>query len=113
MPSFRTSRSGADVGGVAVSDWKTVQIFLSPRHPAVFETQLDTETSATRCNCPTFKGKRECRHTKFIAAKTRANGGNYPLMVRQNADSENISEVTATPEAFREFVLKYGKIEVI
>jgi hypothetical protein len=34
-------------------------------------------------------------------------------MVRESAEAENISEVTATPEAFREFVLKYGKIEVI
>lgn len=99
--------------GIQVADWKTIQIFLSPYHPAVYETELDMTTSETRCNCPTFSWKRECRHTTYIVSKARDNDGSYPLMLRESAESEDIDEVTATSESFRSFVLKYGKIEVI
>lgn len=34
-------------------------------------------------------------------------------MVHESAEGENITEVMATQESFREFIVKYGRVEVL
>jgi hypothetical protein len=41
------------------------------------------------------------------------NDGHYPLQVHEDAEDEDISDVMSTQESFRNFVVKYGKIEVL
>lgn len=94
-------------------DWRTIQMFLSPRQPAIYEVELNLDSSKARCNCPTFKGRRVCRHTKFVVARMEGNDGHYPLLIHERAEKEDISEVMSDPEAFRDFVVKYGKVEVL
>lgn len=96
-----------------MSEWRTVQVFLSPKQPAVYEVELNLDELDARCNCPTFKGRKACRHTKLVMARIEGNDGHYPLMVHESAESENASEVMSTPEKFRDFVISYGKIEVL
>lgn len=96
-----------------MADWRTLQVFLSPRQPAIYEVDLELESQDTRCSCPTFKGRKACRHVKFVKARMDGNGGHYPLLVHENAENENISEVMADPDAFREFIVKYGRVEVL
>lgn len=96
-----------------MADWRTVQLFLSPRQPAIYEVQINLDEEGIRCTCPTYKGKKTCRHSKFVHARMESNEGHYPLMVREEAEGEDISEVMATSESFRQFVVKYGKIEVL
>lgn len=94
-------------------DWRTVQLFLSTRQPAVYEVQIDLNNSAARCNCPTYKGRKACRHTKFVTARMNNNDGHYPLLIQETAASEDLTDVMSTPESFREFVVKYGRVEVL
>jgi len=96
-----------------VQDWRTLQVFLSSRQPAIYEVELELDSQATRCSCPTFKGKRNCRHITFVKAKMLDNGGNYPMLVREQAEEEDIKLVMASAPRFREFVVKYGRVEVL
>ena len=93
--------------------WRTIQLFLSPRQPAIYEVEIDLDSSSARCTCPTYKGRKTCRHTKFVSARMDSNSGHYPLYIHEKAASEDLSEVMSTPETFREFVIKYGKVEVL
>lgn len=94
-------------------DWRTLQVFLSPDRPAIYEVDLALGTTNVRCSCPTFKGRKSCRHSKFVKARMDGNDGHYPLMVHESAEGENITEVMATQESFREFIVKYGRVEVL
>lgn len=95
------------------AEWRILQVFLSPRQPAIYEVELNLDSQEVRCTCPTYKGRQTCRHLKFVKARMDGNDGNYPLMVAEKAESENIEEVMSTPDKFREFVVKYGKVEVL
>lgn len=94
-------------------DWRMVQLFLSPRQPAVFEVEMNLENSNVRCTCPTFKGRTTCRHTKFVSACMDNHDGFYPLMVAATAPTDGMNEAMESPEKFRDFVLKYAKVEVL
>lgn len=96
-----------------MSDWRTLQMFLSPQKPAVYEVDMDLDTQATRCNCPTFKGRNSCRHVKFVKARMEGNSGNYPLMIHERAEKENLTDVLSDAGKFRDFIVRYGRIEVL
>lgn len=95
------------------AEWRTIQLFLSTRQPAIFEVEINLDDSDARCNCPTFKGRSACRHTKFVTARMDRNDGHYPLLIHENAANADISDVMTSAKSFREFVVKYGKVEVL
>jgi uncharacterized Zn finger protein len=88
-----------------------VQVFLSPKGSGIYEVELTTDGNEVRCNCPTYKSRRDCRHVKFVLA--RMDGGAYPIQVHPSARDEDLDEHLNNPEAFRRFIVKYGKIEVV
>lgn len=94
-------------------DWRTIQLFLSARQPAIYEVEINMSSPDTRCTCPTYKGRSKCRHTKFVQARRDGNGGNYPLYVRGPGQEEDLSKVITSREDFRAFVVHYGKVEVL
>ena len=95
------------------SDWRTVQLFISAQAAGVFEVEVDTETKRTRCNCPTWKKAALCKHTKFVSNKMLMNKGHYSIMVPDEISEQTVLDASKSPEKFREFVLKYAKIEVL
>jgi ribosomal protein L24E len=97
---------------MAKSDWRVVQIFLSPKGAGIFEVEMTTDGTSVRCNCPTFKSRRNCRHVRWVQAKM-ADTGVYPVMVLSSASDVDIAEQMTDPEAFRDFIIRYGKIEVV
>jgi hypothetical protein len=88
-------------------------MFLSPKQPGVYEVQIDLDTEDSICSCPTFRVRKTCRHVKFVNARIESNDGHYPLMVNERAEMVAAGEALKNPEAFRDFVIKYGKIEVL
>lgn len=99
----------------AVMDTKLVQVFLSQTQspgPGIFEVSVD-DNNKLYCTCPGFRGRSTCKHVKFVSARIKANGGDtYPLEFSSRAQADDIASAKTSKEAFRDFVIKFGKIEV-
>ena len=93
---------------------RLVQVFLSQAHtpgPGIYEVTSD-DHGRLFCTCPGFKGRNNCKHTKFVQARIEQNNGNYPLEISKRATQEDAIKAKFSDEDFREFVIKFGKIEV-
>lgn len=95
------------------TSWRTVQLFLSATAAGVFEVEVDTDTKKTRCNCPVWKKSDSCKHTSFVKTRMLMNNGHYSITVPSEIPEEYAIEASENPQKFREFVVKYAKVEVI
>lgn len=100
-------------GSQMKSDWRTVQLFISAQAAGVFEVEVDTVTKNMRCNCPKWKRVTTCKHVRFVDNRMTLNDGHYSIMVPNAISEDVVLDASKSPEKFREFVLKYGKIEVL
>lgn len=91
--------------------WRTVQMFLSTQ--GVFEVEVNTDSHAVRCNCSNFRIRNTCAHEKHVNSKSKDNGGTYPVKLSPRATEEEAEKAQESPEAFRSFIVKYGKVEVL
>ena len=94
------------------SPWRTVQQFISEQAVGIFEVEVNTETKEARCNCPVWAKKGSCKHTQFVNFRIR-HTGHYSIMIPHEVPEEMAFEANENPETFREFVVKYAKIEVL
>lgn len=93
-------------------EWRTVQIFIDEN--GVYEVELDYENSRKiRCNCPTFRSSAKCKHQKWVRNLVDENGGHYSIQIPVDVDEDEALSKLSTAEGFREFIIKYGKVEVI
>lgn len=100
--------------GGRVKEPRLVQVFLSQTQspgPSIYEVSTD-EGGFLLCTCPGYKGRRSCKHTKYVQARIDNNGGSYPLEISNRATEEEAQKAKVSNAAFREFIIKYGKIEV-
>lgn len=95
------------------SPWRTVQVFLSSAAAGVFEVEVDLDSRDMRCTCPVWKKSNACKHTRFVKDRMTYNKGHYSIMVPNEVPEEFAVEANEDPKKFREFVLKYAKIEVL
>ena len=95
------------------SPWRTVQVFISSQAAGVFEVEVDTKTKETRCSCPVWRKSLTCKHTSFVKQKMRYSNGHYSIQIPNDITEDMVLEANDDPVTFREFVLKYAKIEVI
>jgi hypothetical protein len=93
--------------------WRTVQQFISAQGVGVFDVEVDTETKDTRCNCPVYDKQGSCKHVRYVNMKIKHNEGHYSIMVPNEVPEEMAADAHDDPEKFREFVVKYAKIEVL
>lgn len=92
--------------------WRTVQLFLDPDGIAEVEVDAD-KNSRVRCTCVSFSRVARCKHVKFVKEKMSGNDGHYAIQIPVHIDEFEAVQAIKTSEGFRNFVLKYGKIEVI
>ena len=95
------------------NDWRTVQLFISAQAAGIFEVEVDTETKKTRCNCPVWRKTASCKHCSFVQNKMRYNNGHYSILVPHEISEDLAAEASDDPKKFRDFVVKYAKVEVI
>lgn len=98
----------------AVTEPRLVQVFLSQTQtpgPGIYEVSTD-ESAVLYCTCPGYKGRKTCKHTKYVQAKIDNNNGSYPLEISNRATEEEAQAAKMSNDAFRKFIIKYGKIEV-
>lgn len=97
-----------------VDQTKLLQIFLSPTQtpgPSIYEVS-SKPTGDLVCTCAGFLGRSSCKHTQFVKARINSNGGTYPLEISKRATDEDAERAKSSPEAYRDFILSFGKIEV-
>jgi len=95
------------------SSWRTIQLFISSQAAGIFEVEVDTETRKTRCNCPVWQRKANCKHTKFVSSKMSINHGHYAIRVPESVPEDLVADAIDDPKAFRDLILKYNKVEVL
>lgn len=97
------------------NEFKIVQIFLpvSPtRGPEIYEVSSNEVT--LKCTCDYFITRNKCRHIDFVQARIDSNGGKtYPLEISSRATQEDAAKAQESVDNFREFIIKFGKVEVI
>ena len=94
------------------SAWRTVQQFISAQGAGIFEVEVETETKDVRCSCPVYFKKGSCKHIQFVNEKIKYTG-HYSIMVPNSIPEEVALEANVDADKFREFVVKYAKIEVL
>lgn len=92
--------------------WQTVQLFLEDYGVAEVEVDQDNANKA-RCTCPLFQKTAKCKHTKHIKQQMSQNEGHYSIFIPVHVDEEEAFAAMKNPELFRDFVIKYGKVEVL
>jgi len=95
-------------------DSRLVQVFLSQTQspgPNIHEVSVK-ENGSLFCTCPGFQGRLTCKHVKFVKARIDNNNGTYPLEISNRATDDEAFKAKESNSAFREFVIKFGKIEV-
>ena len=95
-------------------DARLIQVFLSQAQtpgPGIYEVS-STDSGKFICTCPGYKGRSTCKHIKFVKSRLDDNDGTYPLEISVKASQEEAEKAQKSNEDFREFIIKYGKIEV-
>jgi S-adenosylhomocysteine hydrolase len=98
----------------SVNDIRLVQVFLSQTNtpgPGIYEVSAN-DAGTLFCTCPGYKGRKTCKHSKFVQARIDGNNGHYPLEISSRATQDDAEKAKRSNENFREFVIKFGKIEV-
>lgn len=101
-------------GKAVDDDLRLVQVFLSQNKvpgPGIYEVSTDKD-GELYCTCPGYKSRSMCKHTKFVNSRITNNNGSYPLEISSKATSEDAEKARLSNKDFREFVIKYGRIEV-
>lgn len=97
---------------VMTHDWRTVQLFLEPS--GVAEVEVDSlNAKLVKCTCSSYNSVRGCAHTKYVKKNMQENEGHYTVSIPVEIDDEDAIAATSSAEAFREFIIKYGRVEVI
>jgi hypothetical protein len=92
--------------------WRTVQFFMSLE--GISEVEVDADNpQKVRCSCTQFNNSGRCKHSKFIKKQMDENDGHYNIQIPANVTDEEAIAAIGSPEAFRSFILKYAKVEVI
>ena len=93
-------------------DWRMVQVFLGEE--GVSEVEIDSENhKKVRCTCAAFKTSARCKHSKYVRNLMDQNDGHYSIQIPVHVPDDIAMEAMSSSASFREFILKYGKVEVI
>lgn len=93
---------------------RLIQVFLTKDDvpgPSVFEVSLSPKNKVV-CTCPGYRGRGECKHQKIVLARLDADN-NYPFEISEKATQVEGEHANHSNKDFREFIIKYGKIEVV
>ncbi len=96
------------------TEWRTIQVFLDEKTFSIIEVEVESESRELRCNCryEATLSSPSCKHVKFVSRRMNSNNM-YKVSIPDTVDEEELKEVMKSPEKFRAFIIKYGKVEVI
>jgi hypothetical protein len=93
-------------------NWRTVQFFLGDN--GVAEVLVDAENhNKVMCTCKLFEKSQKCPHSIKVRMRMRSNDGHYKIQIPDGIPDETVIEAMKTAESFRDFILHYGKVEIL
>lgn len=98
---------------VSLGEWRLVQVFLASKLAAVFEVEMHLGNTSLRCTCPGFLRRRTCKHVGFVEERIDRTRGTYPMEVTRQVTPDDARKAEYSAETFRDFVLHFGKVEVL
>lgn len=87
---------------------KTIQFFVSVT--GVDEVMTDEDLNL-KCTCEGFKARKKCKHITWCELELK--NGTFPIQVDKATPDSAIKQAKESNEAFRDFLIRYGKIEAI
>lgn len=100
-----------------VDDLRLVQVFLphvATAGPGIYEVSYGETSNKYHCTCPGFTSRSNCKHVSFVKDRVLENNGQgYPLEISSRATAEDAEKARRSNKDFREFIIKFGKVEVI
>jgi hypothetical protein len=94
------------------NDWRTIQLFLTD--DGVCEVEADHNSPyVLQCSCRASKKFNKCAHIKHVRAHMETNDGHYTVQITANIDPLEAAVAIEDAKAFRDFIIKYGKVEVL
>jgi len=93
-------------------DWRTIKLFLSEDFLISEVSIADSDSKKMRCTCPQFNRGGKCKHTDWVRDRMNNGGGVFSITVPEDLDFDDIIDFDNL-EHFRDFVIKYGKVEVL
>jgi hypothetical protein len=100
-------------------EWRTIQIFIEKELNnkdalEISEVAIDSDGPANiKCSCKNFKEIEVCKHVTYVTRKIEKNNGSFGLMVPEEIPDELAYMAFSDEQSARNFILHYGKIEVI
>jgi hypothetical protein len=91
-----------------------LQQFLTYQHaygPIIIEVGI-TPDQRLLCNCFSFSASKGCKHSRFVKHRMEGNNGVYDNGVSIRATKEDRDKAKLSSKNRREFVAKFGTIEV-
>jgi len=101
------------------NDWRTIQIFMANQlnkkdELEVSEVSLSAHgPSNMRCTCRIFEKFKDCQHVEYVATKIEINGGSFGLLIPSDIPDDWAYDAFTDADSSRNFILRYGKIEVM
>jgi hypothetical protein len=96
-------------------DFRFVQLLLPQQNlsvPGIDEVSVG-DTDEFNCTCPGFSGRAKSKHVEFVKARIETNNGTYPLEISSRATTDDAAKAQKSSKDFREFIIKFGKVEVL
>jgi hypothetical protein len=87
---------------------KTIQFFVG--NTGVEEVKVDKNTKL-HCTCEGFLSRKRCKHVAWCEEQFGKDV--FPINIDKGTPTQAIKKAKESDEAFREFLIRYGKIEVV
>lgn len=98
--------------GTSMSDWCTVQLFISDDGVCEVLGHVD-DYRKLKCTCNSYSPVGKCKHVKFMRKYMDENEGTLQLTIPERATDDEIDDAMTDHDEFRRFLIKYGKVEYL
>lgn len=101
------------------NNWRTIQLFMArdldnKNALEVSEVSIhEDENSSIKCTCKNYLKHKLCKHVTYVRSKIEKNDGSFGLLIPENIPDEVAFLAFNDADSSRNFILNYGKIEVM
>lgn len=89
---------------------RPLQLFLGGQggNPGVYEVASELDTGNLVCTCPGFRGRKTCKHSRYVKAQIEKGNGEYRMDFKQGAPEVDLNSLSE--HELRSFLAEYGWI---